>query len=125
MPITTLTAGILGLLLVVLSMRVIQARGETSKREDGPELLQRRIRGQGNLIEYAPMALILLGLLEYQGAYPWFLWTMAALFVAGRLLHGYAFGFTAYNAIGRTGGAGLTLVSLGLLSLAALVVAFL
>lgn len=124
MTITTLTAGVIGLLLIVLSWRVVQARREASKLEDGPELLQRRIRGQGNLIEYAPTTLILLGLLEYQGTNNWFLWAMAALFLAGRLLHGYAFGFTSFSAIGRTGGTALTLLALGLLSLAALAAVF-
>ena len=120
MPITTLTAGLMGLLLLILSARVIQARGQVSKQSASEEILQRRIRGQGNLIEYAPTVLILLGLLEFQNVYGPFLWAAAGLFVAGRLLHGYAFGFTDYSAIGRTGGAALTLISLGLLSFAAM-----
>lgn len=124
MPITTLTAGIVGLLLVVLSLRVIQARRDASKSEDGETLLQRRIRGQGNLIEYAPLALILLGLLEYQGFNNLFVVAMAVLFVAGRLLHGYGFGFTAHSVIGRAGGTALTLLAVGFLSLAALLAVF-
>lgn len=124
MPVTTLTAGIVGLMILVLSWRVIQARGQVSKRDDGEEMLQRRIRGQGNLIEYAPTVLILLGLLEYQQAPAWFLWAVAALFVLGRLFHGYAFSFSTYSPVGRTGGTGMTLTALGLLSIGALIMAF-
>lgn len=121
MPITTLTAGITGLLLLVLSLRVVQARREASGSEDGPTIQQRRIRGQGNLAEYAPATLILLGLLEYQGFNNWFLWVMAALFIVGRLLHGYGFGFTPHNVPGRYWGTALTWIALGLLSVAALI----
>lgn len=123
MHITTLFAGLIGLLLLVLSWRVIQARGAESKSDDGAEKLKRRIRGQGNLIEYAPTALILLGLLEYQQAPEWFLWATGALFFIGRLFHGYAFGFSAHSPVGRTGGAGMTLTALGLLSIAAVAMA--
>ncbi len=124
MPVSTLAAGLIGLLLLTLSWRVIRARHNESKLEDGPEVLQRRIRGQANLIEYAPIALILLALLEYQHAPAWFLWASAALLVIGRILHGYAFGFSAHSPVGRTGGTGMTLLAIGFLSIGALVMAF-
>ncbi|MEO0679422.1 MAG: MAPEG family protein, partial [Pseudomonadota bacterium] len=41
---------------------------------DGGDLrLQRRTRAQGNLVEYAPLFLILLALAEMQGAAGWLL----------------------------------------------------
>ncbi len=123
MAVTTLTAGLTGLLLLALSARVILARWQEKSLENGADILQRRIRGQANLIEYAPIALILLALLEYQQAPGWFVWAMATLFLAGRIFHGYAFGFSSYSSIGRVGGTAMTLLALGLLSAGALVMA--
>ena len=56
MPITSLYSGIIGLLLVILSARVILTRRRLriSLGSGGDAVLERRIRAQGNLAEYVP-----------------------------------------------------------------------
>lgn len=114
LPLTTLSACALALLLIVLSLRVIGIRrGEqVSLGSGGNETLERRIRAQGNLVEYGPMGLILIGLAEMQEANAFLLGISAAAFVMGRLLHGYAFGFTSQAMRPRVTGMLLTLFSL-------------
>ena len=66
MPITAVFAALLAPLFLVLSYRVIKLRGSTrTALGDGgnPELL-RRMRVQANFAEYAPLALVLIGLAE-------------------------------------------------------------
>lgn len=96
LPITTLSACALALLLVVLSFRIIGVRRDekVSLGNGGNDALERRIRAHGNLAEYAPMGLILIALAELQEANTFLLGVTAAAFVMGRLLHGYALGFT-------------------------------
>ncbi len=68
LPITTLSACILGFLLGILSLRIINVRGKekVSLGSGESQTLERRIRAQGNLVEYALMGLILIGLAELQ-----------------------------------------------------------
>lgn len=122
MPITLFYAGCLGLLLVLLSYRVIQARhaAGASFGDGGDKRLQRRIRGQANLTEFGPLGLVLLAGLELTGAPLLLLHALGGLFLAGRLLHGWGFGFTDHSVIGRVGGTALTLTALVLMSVAAL-----
>ena len=110
MPITMLYAGLLSLLLLVLSYRVIQARGATKVfiGDGGNELMIRRMRGQANFVEYVPMALILLALLENHGEPAWLLHALGATLLVARLVHGYAFAFSAHFPPGRFAGAVLT-----------------
>ena len=118
-PVTTVSTLILGLWLFWLSVRVIGARrsegvglgaGESDK-------LERRIRAQGNLSEYAPITLILLFLAEAQSANYWLIVFSAVLLIVGRLIHGIAFSFTDKWVAGRFGGMVMTFVSLVILSL--------
>ena len=91
------TAIALTVLMIPLALNVSirrftlgKARGDiasVSLGDTGDEILQRRIRAFGNLIEYAPMCVILLALLENTSAPANLLWTAAALVVFGRLIH--------------------------------------
>jgi len=69
LPITSLVAGVFALLLVSLSVQVSlrRAKMNTVFGDAGDKTLRRRIRAHGNFIEYAPLALIALGLVEYRG----------------------------------------------------------
>lgn len=119
-PITILSACALGLLLVVLSLRVINIRRsqKISLGSGENDLLERRIRAQGNLAEYGPIGLILIGAAEIQMANPFLLGVGASAFVMGRLLHGYALGFKDKAMRPRVTGMLLTLFSiLGLVGL--------
>ncbi len=95
MPITALYAGLLGLLLVVLSIRVIAGQRAAGVGTGDDATLERRVRAQANLAEYAPMGLILLSLLEAGGTSAWALHALGGVLLAWRLAHGFALGFTA------------------------------
>ncbi|MFC4348928.1 MAPEG family protein [Kordiimonas lipolytica] len=94
MTITIISASFLGLLLFYLSYNVAKNRGraKVSIGDGGDEGLQNAIRAHANLIEYAPMAMILIGLLEYRGVNSVFLIVLSAFFVVGRYMHGLTFG---------------------------------
>jgi uncharacterized protein len=96
LPITSLFAALLALLLFTLTMTVIVTR-MTTKTDlgdgDNP-LMFRRIRAHGNFVEYVPMGLILLGLTEVSGAGAIWLWTIGALLLVGRILHAAGMIFT-------------------------------
>lgn len=126
MAVTLFYAGLLGLLLVVLTWRVIQARGAAgaSAGDGGDATLARRIRGHSNLAEFGPMGLILLALLEIGGLPVWALHLLGGTFVVGRLMHGIAFGFLDHSVTGRVGGTAVTLGAVILMSVAALITAF-
>ncbi len=109
--VTGLYAAPLGVLVVGLALRVVRLRIRYRVRiGDGAhgELI-RAIRAHGNLIEYAPLALLLLLLAELGHALP-----VPALHVAGsailvgRLLHAAALSRTASPSPGRLAGMVLT-----------------
>jgi uncharacterized protein len=89
LPITSAVAATAAIALIPLSISVSFRRMKTGVRvgfgED--ETLMRRIRAQGNFVEYVPLALILLALAEYRGVSATLLWTLAGLLIAGRSLH--------------------------------------
>ena len=115
MSITLLYAGALALWFLVLSIRVVQGRvgpGNPSLGDGGNPLMLRRIRAHANFAEYVPMILVMMGFLELNGQPKWEIHLLGAMLLIARLLHGYAFSFTEEFALGRTGGAVLTFVSL-------------
>ncbi|MEL6466036.1 MAG: MAPEG family protein [Pseudomonadota bacterium] len=116
LPITTLLASSLLAWLLVLSWRVIRFRQSSgaSLGDGGDNALQRRIRAQANLTEYAPLFVALIALLELQGGNVVVLALLSVAFLFGRLAHGYALAFTDKNVIGRVGGMGLTLGASGM-----------
>lgn len=116
LPITTLLASTLLAWLLILSWRVIKTRqtGGASLGDGGDKSLQRRIRAQANLIEYAPLFVILIAILEIQAGNVVILALLSVTFLVGRVAHGYALAFTDGNVMGRVGGMGLTLGASGL-----------
>ncbi|MDI9244013.1 MAPEG family protein [Marinobacter sp. CHS3-4] len=90
-PVTAVFAAVLGLLLLVLSSLVVRYRLKFKKglgvTEDRG--FQAAVRAQANLIEYAPMALIMLAIAELNGVpSTWVYWSGMGL-VVGRLLHAF------------------------------------
>lgn len=123
LPITTVLTALLAFLLVRLSLHVITLRrkNRVSLGDGGKDDLQRAIRGQGNCAEYAPIGVLLVLVAELQSVNTIatiVLGLLAAAFLLGRVLHGYAFAFTSGNATLRVRGMQLTLLSI--LALAAL-----
>jgi uncharacterized membrane protein YecN with MAPEG domain len=70
LPITAMTAAVFAVLMVLLSAQTSLSRAglKAGHGDAGDETLRRRIRAHGNFAEYAPMALILLGLVEASGS---------------------------------------------------------
>ena len=115
--ITGTYASLLALLLVILSFRVIALRGMPAFKwfafgNNGEEGLARAIRAHGNLIEYAPIFLILMLVAEMGGLKDNALHSYGTVFVIARLMHGYCFGFLKHNMVLRVGGTSLTLFSI-------------
>ncbi len=115
--ITALYAGLLAVLLFVLSIRVIGLRGNPAfsfiaygKGDD--ELLQRAIRAHGKFTEYVPIMLILLSFLELSDASELKLHMLGGAFLLGRVMHGICMGFMRSNMPLRVGGTALTLFPL-------------
>lgn len=108
LPITALAATALALLLVVLTLNAIRlrARYRAPFGDAGHADLRAAIRAHANLVEYMPIGLTLLGLLEGSHAPRALLALLAALFVLMRLLH--AFGLQREgNRIGPLRSAGI------------------
>ena len=64
----------------------------------------RAMRVHANFAEYVPIALILLGLLEMQGASLWLVNALGCLLVAARLSHAYGVSKTTENFTFRISG---------------------
>lgn len=92
LSVTAVYAALLAPLLIVLSVRVIAFRRaeRVSLGDGGHTVLLRRVRAHANFIEYAPFALILLGLLESLHAAPLLLHAVGASLLAGRIAHAVA-----------------------------------
>jgi uncharacterized membrane protein YecN with MAPEG domain len=89
LPITSLFAGGFALALVGLSLMVTLRRVKTTiLLGEGDDVgLRRRIRAQANFIEYAPLGVIVLALMELGGAPPIAVLSLGAALAIGRLLH--------------------------------------
>jgi hypothetical protein len=119
--ITITTAGLIGLLLLILSLRVVQVRQSAgvSLGDGGDTKLLQRIRAHANLTEYAPIILILLFLAEGSFGSGWFVGALAVLFLLARIAHPVGMAMPAPNLPRVLGTAGtwtvLAVLSLGLL----------
>ncbi len=118
LPITAITAAILGLIYLALSARVIQARGsnKVSLGDGGGTLLAGQehtaplmvaARSHANFAEYVPLCLILIGLVEMDGSRKWFVALLGILLIVGRVLHPLGMGRKIPNPY-RAGGIVLT-----------------
>jgi len=114
MPILALYSGLLGLLLVYLSLNVARNRKKFKVGiGDGEnEDLARRIRVQANFIEYVPIALILLAVFESNHGHAMVAHIAGSALVLGRVLHAYGLGKTAKVSFGRVAGMMLTWLSI-------------
>jgi uncharacterized membrane protein YecN with MAPEG domain len=122
-PITALYAGFTGLLLLALSYQVVRnrMRARVSLGAGEDKGLLRAIRVQANLAEYAPIVLILMLLLELQGASAWLLHGSGAAFVIARVAHAIGMSGTGGISQGRRLGIATTWLVLVVLSIAAIV----
>jgi len=123
--ITAFYAGVTGLLLLALSYQVVRNRQRARiglGAGNDPEL-ERAIRAQGNLAEYAPMVLLLMLLVEAAGGSAWLLHGCGSVFVVARILHARGLAASAGVSQGRKLGIVGTWVVLLVLSVAAILTA--
>ncbi|MEO9634215.1 MAG: MAPEG family protein [Roseobacter sp.] len=91
LTITALAAAICALMLIFMKFKVIGQRVKTETMFGaGDDDEMKMVRGtHANLAENAPIALILMALLELASAHHWTLTGLAALFLISRVLHIY------------------------------------
>lgn len=116
-----LFAGLHALLLLLLSARVSRwrYRAEAAFGDAGNKDLARAIRVQANFIEYVPIALVLLALLELAGLPARWLWGLGALLLLARVLHAWGLSLSAGRSFGRYWGTALTWMVLMAMAIAA------
>ena len=109
--ISPLYAGLLALLLVFLSYRVVQGRRlhKVSIGDGENKDIVKRMRVQANCAEYAPIGIIILALAEIQGMPGWLVHVFGLMLLAGRCLHAYGLGSTPQIVPARQWGMYLTL----------------
>jgi uncharacterized protein len=126
-PVTTTSvyAALLAFLFLGLSIYVMAARrrGRVNLGEGTSESLKRRIRAHGNFAEYTPIALILMALMELQGAGAFMLNLIGLLLLAGRVAHAVGFGRVPENMLLRAVGMVLTMLAIALAALGLLLIA--
>ncbi|GAD79662.1 MAPEG family protein [Vibrio ezurae] len=90
--ITSLYAAILAIWICYLSVQVIkQRRKHQVSHSDGQiEDLTIARSAHSNATEYIPIGLLLLMLAEFNGGPMWLIHVLGVVFVAGRLVHGFA-----------------------------------
>lgn len=120
LPLITLfvAACLTGIYLTLTAHVIRTRRREQAGVTSAPsESLQRAIRAHSNLMEYTPIFLILLMLLELSDSYLWWISGLGIVFIIGRLCHAYGLlvGETRNppDFRGRVCGMMLTLTTLG------------
>ena len=108
---TLITAGLLALLLLFLSGYVIAGRVKfkIDLGDGGNEQMRQRIRAQANFVEYVPMALILVMLVESASIGPdWLPGAMGGTLVVARIWHAQGLLSSSAISTGRFMGTNLT-----------------
>ncbi|UYY57268.1 MAPEG family protein [Sphingomonas sp. S2-65] len=119
LPVALTTTGAAALINFWLGVRIGQLRiGKGISVGDGgnPRLLA-RMRAHANFAEYVPIVLILIALIEFAVGSQLWLWIVAAVFVLGRILHG--FGMDGAMRLRQIGIATTMLIMVGLALFAA------
>lgn len=103
MHITGIYAALAALLVLVLAFRVSMARRATHTGigDGGHSLLALRMRAHGNAVEYLPLALILLLMLELNQTQPLVLHVCGIVLIVSRVLHGFGLSRSAGTSSAR------------------------
>lgn len=115
MRITGLYAALAALLIMILAVRVMLRR--TSARigigDGGDHELAKRVRVHANAVEYLPIGLILLLILELDQTTPMLVHAFGITLVLGRVLHAFGLSRTSKVSAGRALGTALSLLAIG------------
>ena len=84
---TAFYAGLFALIYVGLSGWVVASRGSSGVMEGGEGTLLKRVRSQGNFAEYVPFALLVIALLEADGAGHGFVQVLLIVLLVARIIH--------------------------------------
>ncbi len=108
--VTATYAGICGIILLVLSSRVVNLRREheIGFGDGGNRELQKAIRVHANFGEYVPLALVLLLLVEMSGSDALIVHGLGGALVVGRILHAHGLSRSRGVSVGRFAGTLLT-----------------
>jgi uncharacterized membrane protein YecN with MAPEG domain len=113
MPIiTALYAGLLGLVSLGVSFPAGSLRGKlgVSIGDGGNKDLLLAMRRHANFVEYVPLALILIAVLELNGVAARALHILGAVLVIARVAHAFGIKADSMKSLGRLAGAGGTLL---------------
>lgn len=127
MTITPVYAALLGLLFIALSVRVIRLRRsrKVAVGARGDEAIERAMRVHANFAEYAPLALLLIAMLELKGVAGIWIHILGLMLLGGRALHAYGMSRPNEDFRFRVGGMSLTFGAIGLASASLLALAIL
>ena len=116
-PITAVFIGLFALMLVGVSIRVtvLRAKKKISFFDGGDPQLGHAMRVQGNFTEYVPMALAVMGLIEWMGAPHWAVYLFGIVLLVARLTHAWGLYSDVFQArVAGTSASWLLLVAGGL-----------
>ncbi len=118
-PVSTLYAGLAGLMLLGLSAWVVRMRGvtRTSLGTGSDRRMEQAVRVHGNFIEYVPIILLLLALAELGGAPAALLHGAGGTLLLARALHAWGLAGRHGASPGRWWGTAGTWTTLLVLSL--------
>jgi hypothetical protein len=118
MMVTTLYAGILGLIYIGLSFYVIRGRfkNQVSLGDAGNADMLKRIRIHANFIEYVPIALLLLVLAEFEGTSEILIHGLCSALIIGRISHAFGVMMKDGASLWRGGGMILTFLVIAITS---------
>lgn len=120
--VTSIVAAVMAALFLKLSFAVIGLRrkNKVGLGSGGHDDLERAIRAHGNFAEYVPLAIILMGCLELNGAPQWLVAIPGVILIVGRLYHAKGINEPPPNFSNRVRGMKLTfnaLITLVILNL--------
>lgn len=112
--ISLLFASLHVLMMLFLAARVVFHRRsyKIGIGDGGDKHLLRKMRAHGNFVEYVPMALLMLALLELAGLGAIWLWTFGATLLLARGLHAFGLSQRSGVSFGRFWGTVLTWLAL-------------
>lgn len=98
------------LMMLFLAARVVFHRRshKIGIGDGGDKYLLRKMRAHGNFVEYVPVALLMLALLELAGLGAIWLWTFGATLLLARGLHAFGLSQRSGTSFGRFWGTVLT-----------------